>query len=653
MLTSEPDAKQTFRKHRQSVRTQSTKHKRLSFHASVLTSSQHMQKIDELAENIPAYRRWHVLVVPFESKHKIWLGFQLCFTMMTMICNPWLVGFGLSSSEDLLHSYDTAAVSTLLYVLDVFAFIDMISICFTGYHDQEQARIILRTYQATYHYLLSWKFLFDFISIFPIEMFTSSPWEINSLTFRVLLLRRMFRFWRASGTWKFVDHLQHTVASNSSLFPIFKLIGTIVYVSHFFACMLQLVRWSEGTFNLPQQLSEFSHPNDSSLYTRSIYETIYLLLGESMSDVYTKNERIFVYLCVLLGAVLNAWLFGQVAIYVDSMMRDSLGYQALMHDVHAHMTSLNLPSDVRIRVLSYFDFLWSRNKSGSNRNEFMSKISPSLRAEISLFQHRELISRVDFFRGAPVGFIVEVAMRLDSKLFLPGDYVIREDDFGTEMFFVVSGSCQCLVKKKVVRLFRANDMFGEIALLKTEPVRRTATIKSELYSELVVLQKTDFLDCLAIHPDAAKGVYGVMREKIDGYTGANRKKLNRSASVMVREKVEKTKDDATTDDVATKDTDPIARPRKRRQSSFIRGAGRVSTTPTAAAHGASPLSSESTTDIESSSPMSTKYDGSLTAQQFLENRSGQFGIEENLLKEFVKEYTMKLYTKQRFQDDDE
>ena len=80
--------------------------------------------------------------------------------------------------------------------------------------------------------------------------------------------------------------------------------------------------------------------------------------------------------------------------------------------------------------------------------------------------------------------------------------VIREDDFGTEMFFVVSGSCQCLVKRKVVRIFRENEMFGEIALLKTEPVRRTATIKSELYSELVVLNKTDFLDCLAIHPSA-------------------------------------------------------------------------------------------------------------------------------------------------------
>ena len=104
------------------------------------------------------------------------------------------------------------------------------------------------------------------------------------------------------------------------------------------------------------------------------------------------------------------------------MMRDSLGYQALMHDVHAHMNSLHLPSDVRSRVLHYYDFLWGRNKSGSDRKSFMQQISPSLKAEISLFQHRELISRVDFFRGAPVGFIVEVAMRLESKLFLPGDY---------------------------------------------------------------------------------------------------------------------------------------------------------------------------------------------------------------------------------------
>lgn len=317
-----------------------------------------------------------------------------------------------------MNSKDSTNIALVLYVLDACAVLDMVSVCVTGYEDKETTRIILRTFRATSHYLFSYSFVFDLLSVLPMELLSKS----SMLSFRILLLRRMFRVYRASGTWKLLNYLEHGFLSNSKLFPIFKLLATIVYFSHFFACVLQLVRYSEGTYNLPQQLNDFTHPEDSSPYMRSLYETVYLLLGESLSDVYTKNERIFVYLTVLLGAVLNAWLFGQVAIYVDSMMRDSLGYQSLMHDVHAHMNSLHLPPDVRSRVLHYFDFLWSRNKSGSDIKSFMQKISPSLKAEISLFQHRELISRVEFFRGAPVGFIVDIAMRLESKLFLPGDY---------------------------------------------------------------------------------------------------------------------------------------------------------------------------------------------------------------------------------------
>jgi hypothetical protein len=130
-----------------------------------------------------------------------------------------------------------------------------------------------------------------------------------------------------------------------------------------------------------------------------------------------------------------------------------------------------------------------------------------------------------------------VAMRLETKLFLPGDYIIREGDFGTEMFFVHSGACECIVNQRVVRVFHDNEFFGEIALLRNEPVRRTATIKSELYSELIVLEKSDFLDCIAIHPKAAKGVYSVMREKIDGYTGANKKRLSNTAAADIKRAV--------------------------------------------------------------------------------------------------------------------
>ena len=223
--------------------------------------------------------------------------------------------------------------------------------------------------------------------------------------------------------------------------------------------------------------------------------------------------------------------------------------------------------------------------------------------------------------------------------------VIREDDFGTEMFFVVSGSCQCLVKRKVVRIFRENEMFGEIALLKTEPVRRTATIKSELYSELVVLNKTDFLDCLAIHPSASKKVYAVMREKIDGYTGANRKSLDRSASINVREKLSSARGNESgggsgsgsgsesSDDEIEDDKDFIKRLPVKRANSYVAGLNR------------GPSISPLRNNVKSTPEHST-FDESLTIEEFLENRSAQFDVDQHDLLEFVHEYTSKLHNQE-------
>ena len=59
-------------------------------------------------------------------------------------------------------------------------------------------------------------------------------------------------------------------------------------------------------------------------------------------------------------------------------------------------------------------------------------------------------------------------------------------------------------------------------------MRRTATIKSDEFSELIVLRKNDLQECLRIHPDAAKSVYKIMRSKISSYKGANKRRLSKS-----------------------------------------------------------------------------------------------------------------------------
>lgn len=67
-------------------------------------------------------------------------------------------------------------------------------------------------------------------------------------------------------------------------------------------------------------------------------------------------------------------------------------------------------------------------------------------------------------------------MVLQSRIFLPGDYIIQEGEIGEEMFFIVEGSVNVLAADKhtVVARLENGNYFGEIAiLLKT---KRTSNV---------------------------------------------------------------------------------------------------------------------------------------------------------------------------------
>ena len=285
------------------------------------------------------------------------------------------------------------------------------------------------------------------------------------------------------------------------------------------------------------------HHRDTSAYAIAMYDALLTILGESVDGVYTTTERFFFTTSMLLGAVFNAVLFGQVALAVTSFQRSSIRYQEKMADVYEHMRSLKLPGEVQTRVNHFYDYLWNRNQC-LPIDTFIDELSGTLQAEIRLFQHRELIQNVNFFKAIKdPACIVKLCMAMSSRFFLPGDFIVKENEYGNEMFMIASGSCEVLVKGKPVRTFVENDFFGEIALMNSDKVRRTATIRATAYSEVVSLTKPEFRRLMSEYPIAANEVYKVMSKQISGYVGGGgAKKTNKSAvkerSPMVTEKSE-------------------------------------------------------------------------------------------------------------------
>ena len=123
---------------------------------------------------------------------------------------------------------------------------------------------------------------------------------------------------------------------------------------------------------------------------------------------------------------------------------------------------------------------------------------------------------------------------MKSHFYLPGDFIVKENEYGDEMFMIASGSCEVLVKGKAVRTFSKNDFFGEIALMKSEKVRRTATIRATGYSEIVSLTKDAFLRLMREYPESAQEVYKVMNKQISGYVGGGG--ANKTYTLVVKER---------------------------------------------------------------------------------------------------------------------
>jgi len=122
--------------------------------------------------------------------------------------------------------------------------------------------------------------------------------------------------------------------------------------------------------------------------------------------------------------------------------------------------------------------------------QVLQEFPRSLSQEILLHLNREVIERVELFRGADELFIREVMQLLKSEVFLPGEYIIRQGEYGDCMYFLTSGTVQVVADGIEIARLGPGSPFGETALI--EQGRRNASVISIGYSTGYRLAKSDF-----------------------------------------------------------------------------------------------------------------------------------------------------------------
>ncbi|KAJ0411210.1 hypothetical protein ATCC90586_003849 [Pythium insidiosum] len=320
-----------------------------------------------------------------------------------------------------------------------------------------------------------------------------------------------------------------------------RIVLLLVLVTHYVACTWRwlLVRESESAGTDSARQSVWHR------YVDDLHVAVPLLLAQtSIADALpsasSSAQSVFCSAVGLLGCVMLAVVVADVGLLVQGAERATTQFVAKLERVAATMDALQLPPPLRRRIHEYFDHLWVEHHTlDGDLAWFTRELSHTLGLEVQLYKYMDLVLHVPFWRNCSADFVTQLMLRLEVRVYLPEDFIMREGEIGTELFLINRGVCELRSSpvadaagpappaarrssfstaatslatdsssaaaaqqrsaQRNVRRLLPGHAFGEPALLLN--YKRTATVRALTFVEMCVLHRRAFQEILVRYRD--------------------------------------------------------------------------------------------------------------------------------------------------------
>ena len=401
------------------------------------------------AENPTETKSSSTTIRVFSSYNHFSEIFLLGITLWTAILIPFVtayhdvledpdhtgIGFSAATLPQFLMLMDCA--SDLSYLLGVLLLLR------TSFIDQDSGFEVVERHELIRHRLKSIPWWADIISCIPwlvIDRIHKANPGHDLYWFVVI---KLIRVWRLS-----FKPARFRVVPNA-LFEYLFILGAILILGHWVACVFFRITWSAGTLvgvHL-ERMADSEGPPIVRYFLFCFKMGVYLLIGMDR-DGYSDYENMLLSIFAPVGSVVQAVVLGRVILLVQR--RSALQTQAeeTTQKLRQAMVSLHIPPTLQLRILSYFTYQRTHRAGAFTFSELFKGLSEHLLFEMNLFLYHDLVTSTELFRKTPAKVVKEIIMVLRDTVFLPGDFICRPGDDGDAMFFIVSGTVSILISKK-------------------------------------------------------------------------------------------------------------------------------------------------------------------------------------------------------------
>ena len=237
-------------------------------------------------------------------------------------------------------------------------------------------------------------------------------------------------------------------------------------------------------------------------YIDSMYWTVTTLTSVGYGDITPTGsvQKLYAMGTMVVGLAFLGYMIGIMASMLSRRDPARVLLQENIERLSVATQYGGIPRELQRRVFDYYIYLW-RQRLGYNESDFLSSLPQGLQEEVSRHLKGHVLERIDLFRGADPDLVGQVALQLRPEILTPGDFVFREGDGGSSMYFIAGGELAVLRdgREGAVTVLRRGDFFGEIALFSNQP--RSASIQALTYCDVYSLSKADFDRIFRRFPD--------------------------------------------------------------------------------------------------------------------------------------------------------
>ena len=131
---------------------------------------------------------------------------------------------------------------------------------------------------------------------------------------------------------------------------------------------------------------------------------------------------------------------------------------------------------------------------------------------ISTVEKALILKEIELFSRIPGDDLARVAFLAEEVSFEPGEVVFQEGELGDALYLILSGKARIVREKTVLAEVGEKEVFGEMALLDSQPRSATVTAVSEL--TCLRIAKVDFDTLLSESNSVARGIIQVLVRRL-------------------------------------------------------------------------------------------------------------------------------------------